>query len=370
MIIGIDASRAFLPERTGIEEYSYRVIENLAKIFPGDVRVILYVKKIKDQKRKQDFVIPANWEVCEVGWKRLWTQGGLAWEMFRRPADVLFVPAHTVPWIHPKKTVVTIHGLEYEKCPEGYTFWERAYMRFSIRMSCRWASSVVAVSENTKRDLVSLYGIPERKIQIISEGIAEESGQEKNAVKVRERISSLFGKKYIVSIGRVEERKNMRRIIEAFDILKKEFSIPHNLVFAGKDGYGARVARKRAKKSPYRDAIVFTGYVGEEEKRGLLRNAEALIFPSLYEGFGLPILEAQAEGVVVVTSNISSLPEVAGGSAMLVDPYDVRSIAEGIYTVLSDKETRSAFITMGFRNVRRFSWSACARRIARILLRG
>ena len=162
MIIGIDASRAFLKDRTGIEEYSYQVIRHLTHEIEND-QVVLYIRK----NQKVDFGIPKTWKIKTIHFYYLWTQIGLSLEMFFHPVEVLFIPAHTVPCIHPANTIVTVHGLEYEFCSEAYSFLEIIYMRCSIKNSCRWAKTIIAVSENTKKDLIKLYKAPEEKIKVI-----------------------------------------------------------------------------------------------------------------------------------------------------------------------------------------------------------
>src|SRR3989344_505885 len=178
MYIGIDASRAFLKKRTGIEEYAYQTIKHLRSVIPETDTVVLYVRKklaVRDgwltiARPEIDFELPKHWSVRGIWAPRFWTQIGLSLEMlFCRP-DVLFVPAHTVPLIHPARTVVTIHGLEYEFCPEAYPFLARLYMRLSISFSCRAAETVICVSENTKRDVMRLYKVPEEKIKVVYEG--------------------------------------------------------------------------------------------------------------------------------------------------------------------------------------------------------
>ena len=179
MKIGIDASRAFLKKRTGIEEYSYQVIKHLRDVLSRDAEVVLYVRKKLAIKNWQltictpdiDFELPPNWRVKGLWAPRFWTQVRLSIEMLLHRPEVLFVPAHTVPIIHPKQTIVTIHGLEYEFVPESYSWYERIYMRFSIRNSVRWAEKVIAVSENTKHDLVRLYGVSKEKINVVYEGV-------------------------------------------------------------------------------------------------------------------------------------------------------------------------------------------------------
>lgn len=382
MTIGIDASRAFLSKRTGIEEYSYQVIKQLRNELAKE-QVVLYVRKKNgewrmgngentEQKTALDFDIPQNWKVRELWGPRFWTQGRLALEMLLHPVDTLFVPAHTVPWIHPKNTVVTIHGLEYEFCPEAYSRWERWYMRWSIKNSCRWASQIIAVSENTKKDLMRLYGVKKEKIRVVYEGVEQMKNEKLKMKNEFDTFHIPHSIPYFLFIGRIEARKNVARMIEAFDSFKKKCGTDHKLVLAGKPGYGyekiKNEIRRLADKMKNSEDVVELGYVSEEEKWELLRNAEGFLFPSLYEGFGLPVLEAQAVGVPVLTSSTSSLPEISGtDSVILVDPLSVEDIALGIEKLALDRGFRGAIIEGGLQNVKRFSWEKCAREIAEIL---
>lgn len=360
MLIGIDASRAFLKRRTGIEEYAYQTIKHLRSVIPETDTVVLYVrKKIRFaflEIPEIDFELPKNWIVKGIWAPRFWTQAALSLEMFLHPSDILFVPAHTVPLIHPRKIIVTIHGLEYEFCKGGYSFWARFYMRLSIRFSCRVAETVICVSENTKKDVVKLYNVPEEKIRVIYEGYDRITNSESQIVNHERSPCLLF-------IGRLEERKNVVRIIEAFEILKKKYQIPHQLVLVGKPGYGHKKIINAIRHSSFTIHIKELGYVLEQEKWELLRNADVFLFPTLYEGFGIPILEAQSVGVPVVASETSSLPEVGGEGAVYVDPTSVESIADGVWKILSDKELKSGIIEKGLENVGRFSWEKCAEEI-------
>lgn len=363
-VIGIDASRAFLKRRTGIEEYSYQVIKYLRDTLPSDAQVVLYVrKKWRVGVPEIDFALPENWVVRGLWAPRFWTQLALSIEILWRAPDVLFVPAHTVPLIHPRRTVVTIHGLEYEFCPEGYSLWERIYMHYLIKFSCQAASTVICVSENTKRDVMKLYQVTEKKIAVISEGY-EQTG----IMKQESGIKNENKKPYLLFIGRLETRKNIVRIIEAFEILKEKYQIPHELILAGKPGYGYETIRLRILNSRFKNEIREVGYVDETTKWRLLRNADVFLFPTLYEGFGIPVLEAQSVGVPVVTSATSSLPEVAGAGGVLVDPTSVESIAEGVQRLLSDQGLRSGIIEKATHNMSRYSWARCAKEIATYLV--
>lgn len=366
MKIALDGSRAFLRRRTGIEEYSYQVIRHL-RGFLREESVTLYIRA--DQL--VDFDLPKNWRVKKLWAPRLWTQVRLSWEMFLHKSDVLFVPAHTVPVVHPKRTVVVVHGLEYEFCPEAYSLWERLYMRRSIRYSVRSASNVVCVSENTRRDAARLYGVPAEKMTVVYEGYDDTIGKDQNSkTGILKNQSPSPKRPFFLFIGRIEERKNINRIVEAFEIVKKEYCLSHRLVLAGRPGYGYEGIRARIERSEYRDDIEEIGYVDEKEKWRLLAEADIFIFPTLYEGFGIPLLEAQSVGTPVIAADNSSIPEVAGSSAVLVDPYDVRAIVWAMRGIMSNEGLRNDIIQKGRENVGRFGWNRCARDIADILKYG
>jgi len=364
MLIGIDGSRAFIRNRTGIEEYSYQTIKHLRDKLDGQ-QVVLYVRK----NQQVDFEIPGNWKIKTIRWPRFWTQMGLSLEMLLHPVGALFVPAHTAPWIHPKKTIVTVHGLEYEMIPQAYSGWARLYMRWSIKNSCRWAERVVSVSRNTKLDLVRLYGIPEDKIQVIYEGYDAEAQSRiqnrKTATGLELQIKN--HKPFLLFIGRLEERKNILGIIRSFEMLKEKYAVPHKLVLAGRGGYGFLEIEAHIKESAHRDDIIQLGFVKDEDKFGLISQADIFMFPTFYEGFGIPILEAQSVGVPVITSNVSSMPEVAGDSAVLVDPSEPWYIAERAFELISNKKYKDAAVEKGYENVKRFNWDECAEKISDIL---
>ena len=368
MIIGIDGSRAFLSERTGVEEYSYQIIKHLAEIKElsnSKAKVILYLRK----GQKIDLNLPKNWKTKTLNWPRFWTQLGLSLEMLFHPVDVLFISAHVTPLIHPSRTVVVIHGLEYEIIKEAYSFWERFYMRHSIKFSCRWAKKIIAVSKNTKKDLMELYNVPENKIEVVYAGISSHSERSEES---RDLIPRSFANAqddgYLLFIGRLEKRKNIIGIISAFEVLKKRYNIPFKLALIGRTGFGYQEIKNKIEDSKYKTEIIETGFLNEKEKCALMKGSKVFLFPTLYEGFGLPILEAQALGVPVVTSNVSSLPEVGGDSVAYCNPQEPESIAAAIYKVINDENFKDALIGKGYENIKKFSWKKCAEEISRLLV--
>jgi glycosyltransferase involved in cell wall biosynthesis len=305
--------------------------------------------------------------------------------MLFNPVEVLFIPAHTVPVIHPRNTVVTIHGLEYEFFPRAYSWWGRNYMRWVIKNSCRWAKKIIAVSNNTKKDLMALYRVPEDKIKVVYEGFDREM-QNTNLKMQNGSAKCKISGNYLLFIGRLEERKNIVGIIKAFEVLKDQYKLPHKLVLAGKPGYGWRNMWYEIENSEYYNDIFLPGYVSEESKWRLLGGADVFLFPTFYEGFGIPILEAQSVGCPVVAGDNSSIPEVIGAkvepslqrrlnlrrdaSAVLVDPNNAGQIADAVYKLIADKNLRSGIIGRGYRNVRRFSWESCTEQISKFIFNG
>jgi glycosyltransferase involved in cell wall biosynthesis len=179
-------------------------------------------------------------------------------------------------------------------------------------------------------------------------------------------LKHVFSEKYLLFVGRIEERKNIKRIIGSFEYIKEKYGIPHKLVLAGKPGYNHGDITARIADSSHKDDIMELGFVSEEEKWELLRHADVFVFPTLYEGFGIPILEAQSMMVPVVASRNSSIPEVADSAALLVDPLNIEDIGENINILISNPTARDDLIRKGYENSKRFSWAQCARDISRM----
>ncbi len=391
MII-IAAKNAFLKNRTGIEEYMLQLIKYLANI-EKKKKIIIYTNKVEE---KIDF--PGNFHLKIIKWPFLWTQIGLSLKILKfRVCSVsevscclvLWVPAHVMPLIHPKRTIVTIHGLEYEYFPEYYSWFSRSYLRWSTRYATKHAWKIIAVSKNTKHNLVKLYGCDTRKIEVVYHGV-DRTWNRRTPDVISGNLDRRWEQgtwnreqkktKYFLYLGRIELKKNVLGIINAFSLLKKRAEhtpkenaeiTPKNykLVLAGGAGYGyKKIKNKTLKiKNNVRKDIIFTDHVSDEEKWQLLRNAEALVFPSFYEGFGMPILEAQSIGTPVITSNNSSMKEITSETALLVNPNKPEEIVKAMYKIVSDKELRDELIRRGYKNVKKFSWQECAKKTLKII---
>ena len=351
MLVGIDASRSVADRPTGTEVYSLRLIQALLAL-ESPHRFRLY---FRSQPPTGGF---AGAELRAIPFRRAWTHARLSWEMARNPPDVLFVPAHVLPLVHPSTSLVTVHDLGYLHFPEAHPLRQRLYLDLSTRWNARVAAHVLADSEATRADLVARYGTPPAKITVAHPGREETLAPVRDPTSI-ESVKARYGisREYLVYLGTLQPRKNLARLVAAFAALRSEAV----LVLAGKRGWLYEDLFRQVRHLGLEGRVLFPGYVAGDDKAALLSGALAFVFPSLYEGFGLPVLEAQACGCPVLTSTTSSLPEVAGDAALLVDPGDVAAISAGLERIAADPALRADLVERGFANVQRFSWAACAR---------
>jgi len=368
MLIGIDASRAVAVRRTGTETYSLRLICDLISLGTGH-RLRLYTNGRPPAGLFGGDLAAGNVELRAIPFPRLWTHLRLSAEMASRPPDMLFVPAHVLPLIHPRRSVVTVHDLGYLSYPEAHTAGDRRYLDWSTRWNARQATALLADSAATKADLVRAYGVDGCKIHIAYLGRDEllapvRDGRALADVQARYGIAG----RYLLYVGTLQPRKNLARVIEAFACLAGDPAFSGlQLVLAGKKGWLYADLFAQVERMGLPGRVLFPGYIEDADLPALLSGALAFVFPSLYEGFGIPVLEAGACGVPVITSNTSSLPEIAGDAALLVDPHDVDAIAEAMRRLVTDDALRSELARRGLENVQRFSWEKCARETLAVL---
>ncbi len=374
--VGIDASRAVRARRTGTERYSLEIIRHLLALpEAAGHRFRLYAQTQPPVTPEQPFWGDPRVEVCVLPARRLWTHTALAWEVARRRPDVLFVPSHVIPFLPPvllPPAVVTLHDVGYRRFPAAHTASQRLYLDISTRWSSSVARQVIAPSQATAQDLTRFYATPAAKIQVIYEAAEIYRGDAENAEKnsaLPPRIPRLRGEKtpYALYVGTIQPRKNLARLIDAYALLVQRHGIDWDLVIAGGRGWLGDQFQSQVAGLGLGERVHFPGYVADEALPALWRGALFFAFPSLYEGFGLPVLEAQEMGVAVMTSNNSSLPEVAGDAALLVDPNDVEAIADAMLRLSRDEALRQELIAKGYENVNRFSWEKAARETLAVL---
>ena len=287
----------------------------------------------------------------------------------RREGVTLFhAPHYVLPPLVPCRSVVTIHDCIHLMFPQYLpNRMALAYARVSIALAARRATRVMTVSESSKRDILRFFDVEPDKISVIYNGIDERFGlepREEDVARVRERYQ--LQDPFVLYAGNVKPHKNLERLIEAFDLVRKRGFNQLKLVLIGDEISKYAELRRAVHSHQLHKYVRFLGYLPEETLAAMYRLAGVFVFPSLYEGFGLPPLEAMASGTPVVTSNVSSLPEVAGGAAILVDPYDPVSIADGVARVLGDASLRQELRVKGLARARQFSWETYIRRVREI----
>lgn len=283
-------------------------------------------------------------------------------DFFIGPVDIFHGPAHFAMPVIRGKTIVTIHDIDFIKIPDylekGWVKYKGKYTQLSIKR----ANIIITISNYMKNELMESLGVPEEKIRVIYQGVSPEFTILKNKENLHE-IRKKYGIKipYILFVGTFHKNKNLIRLVDAFHRLKMSSHLPHQLVLAGGKGELTADLHQSIRKLKIEEAVILPGYISEEDIYTVYNNSDLFVFPSLFEGFGIPVLEAMACGVPVVASNVCSLPEVVGDAGLLVDPMNVDSIAEGIYKVLSDKELRYDLIKKGLKRAKLFSWEKTAK---------
>ncbi|MFN2576108.1 MAG: glycosyltransferase family 4 protein [Pyrinomonadaceae bacterium] len=287
----------------------------------------------------------------------------LSRELRRKPVDVLHVQ-YTAPPLAPCPVVTTIHDLAFEHLPE--TFNRRSWMqlRWTVRRTARQAAQIITVSEYSRQDISKTYRIPSDRIAVTPEAASEKffPVADVDELKAVREIYGIEGD-YILSLCSIQPRKNLIRLIEAYSLLRRtslDIKLPR-LVLAGNRGWLDNETLRAAQTQSIAGDIVLAGYIAEKHLTALYSGATCFVYPSYFEGFGLPILEAMKCGTPVIAGNRTSIPEVAGGAALLFDPFDTKSLVDALQRLLSDPGYRATLNSEGLRRSTAFSWKTTAR---------
>jgi glycosyltransferase involved in cell wall biosynthesis len=264
--------------------------------------------------------------------------------------DLYHAPDFTLPPTR-AKSILTVHDLSFERDPDSAAPGLRTYLKTVVPRSVHRATHVIAVSQATKQDLIELYSVPENKISLLYEGV-DTIFRPTPSPAIREKYG-IGSNPYIFSVSTIQPRKNYKRLIQALAALPPDY----NLVIAGGKGWLYDDIFAEAEKPAVRGRVKFIGFVPDDDLSALYTEAAAFAYPSLYEGFGLPLLEAMACGTPTLTSNVSCLPEVAGGASILVDPLSVDAIAAGLQQCIAERET---WVAKGFSRAAQFRWNDVA----------
>jgi glycosyltransferase involved in cell wall biosynthesis len=367
MNIGIDAHMLGHNE-TGNETYILELVRALAKRESGDT-FFVYVES-------PAAVPPEIHAAPQVHVVEYATRSGprrLLWELPRRARenrlDVLHISYNAPPRLPAScALVVTIHDISFEHFPEFFAPPLRAFLQFSVPRSARAAHQIITDTENAKSELVGTYGLPQDKITVTHYA----AGAQYRPVEDRVALAAVrrkykTGEPFVLAVGNLQPRKNWTRLIRAFLQAKHAARLPHKLVIVGQ-----RLWRDAAILEAARDdisAVLLTGYVPAADLPLLYNAAQMFAYPSLYEGFGLPVVEAMACGTPVITSNVSCMPEIAGEAALLVNPYHEAEIAAALVRLASDEPYRRELGALGLARARAFSWERTAQQTLEVYRR-
>ncbi len=301
----------------------------------------------------------SNYKIIQKPARFFWTQTRFAWELIRDCPDVLWMPMAAMPIVHSRKikTVITVHDLAFKFFPGMFPKKDLWELNFYARYAIKNADKIIAVSQSTKKDILHFYpNVDTKKIRVIYHGF-DGNLFLKNGFNDKKKTSP-----YLLYVGAIQPRKNLITLIDAFGEIKTKNKYPDlKLILAGEVAWQAEETLAAVQNSHFSKDIILTGRVDFSALARLYRCAEIFIFPSLYEGFGIPVLEAFSSGVPVICANNSSLPEVAGDSALYFDGKNVADLTRKIISILENDDLKKNLIEKGFVQLRKFSWEKCAK---------
>jgi len=367
MTITLDISAA-VHRRAGLGRYAESLTRALVKR-DGDRYALFYNRERGIQPLQGLEHLPTR--TVALGykpWRMLVWLGQLARADFGAllPGARLFhATEHLLPFLRDIPTVLTVHDLIFRHLPAQHKPLNRWYLNLTMPLYCRRASHIIAVSECTRRDLIAAYDLPAEKITVVHEAADAHFAPQSPEIVATVRARHGLPQRYLLFVGTIEPRKNLTRLLQAFETVRRE-DLTDGLVLVGKRGWLCEDFFAALERSPAREAVLLPGYVPDQDLPAVYSGAQALVFPSLYEGFGLPVLEAMACGTPVVCSNTSSLPEVADEAALLFDPLESQAMIDHLRNLLTDNDLQTALEEKGRRWAAAFSWERTAQETVKV----
>jgi glycosyltransferase involved in cell wall biosynthesis len=353
--------RHYEQQEGGVKVYTKRLLPLLFSFGTQHQYVLIY----QNSKLLGTYAQYPNVEELAVGIPGTvpWDQIAVPWIAWKKRLDVIFNPKFTIPFLAKAKKMFVLHGSEWFVIPEHFLRHDRWYFNAFVPLYCRQADAFIAVSRAVKADVVKHTGIDPRKVFPIHNGFDPGLFQ---PVRDPDRLRAVREKyhlpqRFILWCGQIESRKNVARLLRAYARIKDEF--PHQLVLAGEQRWSTRTELQVMQELHLEDRVQFPGWIDHGDLPAVYSLADLFAFPSLYEGFGIPLIEAMACGCPIVTADTCAPPEVLDGSGYLVDPLDVEEIAAGMRKVLLDPELRAGMIARGIERSKAFSWDKCARQV-------
>jgi len=361
MIIGFDGNEANITQRVGVNQLAYELLRHLIPhLGQNQLRVLLKDRPLPDMPQSNDSV---TYEI--FGPTKMWVLTGLTKRLFKKPKlDVLFSPSHYIPLVSRVKQVFAIMDLSYEKFGlEYFKNYDLQQLRRWTKLSVKKAHKIITISQSAKQDILDIYKVKADRVEVIYPGFDSDLYHARIPLTKQLQVREKYGirGKYFLFVGTLQPRKNISRLIEAFAVLGGGTK----LVVVGKKGWLYDQIFQQVTDLGLTKKVIFTGFAPSEDLPALYKGAVAFVLPSLYEGFGIPVIEAQASGALTVVSSVSSLPEIAGpGSLYIDDPTSVSAISESLRAALSlPKKDRLNRLLQNKLNVARFSWNLAAQQL-------
>lgn len=369
--IGVDARTILLEKPTGVERVAHHFIESLSRIAPAHQEFRFYVDREPGARR--DAAPDVDYEVVpdRSGPLRALGDFWMAWTMrgvMERDGLDAFLSLNTKFPFSRKPCFTAVHGLEWYFCPAEYRLAERVRQWTWFQLSTRYCSGLITFAEHTREDIRRVRPTSTVPTCVVPEGIHplfRRLGADERSPAALERLG--VRAPYVLSVCSHEPRKNLDALIRAFARAVTERDLPHQLVLVGRAGHGSRRLDEAIAQSGAGDRVLRTGYVSDEDLLQIYNHADLFVYPSKYEGFGLPLVEAMACGVAIVTSNTSSMKEVAGDAAVLIDPHSERDLQDAIARCLTDRALRERLAEAGTARSSAFTWDGMTRGICDFL---
>lgn len=354
MLYGVDASRCD-PTLAGVGRYSTELVRHLIGYRDRSFR--LYANGVE----RPTWAAGGNVDWHSIPFPRVWTHLRLSAEMAGRPPDLLFVPGHVLPLLRPRRTLVTIHDLGYLRFPDCHPPRQRLYLRLSTAWNARAASAILVDSRATQTDLTAAHDVPTTRSTVVYPGVPATFRPQPAAVVEAARSRLGLPERYLLFLGTLQPRKNLLRL------LKAHAAVPEapDLIMVGRPGWLSQPILEYAETLA--DRVRLLGPLPDEDLPPVISGATALMLPSLYEGFGIPALEAMSCGTPVLASTTSSLPEVVGEAGILVDPLSTDAIAAAMRRLCADPDLREELGRRGRERARHFTWAAAARKTLSVM---
>lgn len=353
----------------GTRVYLFNMLKNFGK-FDKDNHFLIYHRDFFNRHlTPPEF---KNYSVKKIPFPFLWTQTRFAFEIFRDKPDILWMPVHNMPIIRRKKLkiVITVHDLAFKIFPQYFTKKDLVKLNRLTDLAVKNADHIIAVSNSTKNDILKFYSeINAEKISVIYHGFDRELFQREIPQEESESILKSYDlrtKSYLLYVGAIQPRKNLEVLIEAFEKIKSDYE-GLKLVIAGAPAWKSDSTIKKINNSKFKNEIIITGNLEFKKISALYRNAKTFIFPSLYEGFGIPVLEAMASGIPVICARNSSLTEAGGDAAVYFETGNSQELAGCINKILKDESFEKELVQKGSEHVKNFSWEKCAQETLKVL---